>query len=64
LEVLVLGINPKNSWEMNVISHYWSNWFKEMGVKNFQTPNSTKYLRQADLPSELRNFIENFILEN
>ena len=56
LEVLVLGINPSknNPFEFDVIKTYWSNWFKEMGVKKFD-------IKQADLPSQLDEFINNFI---
>lgn len=61
LEVFVIGIAPKNSWELDVLNSYWSQWLREMGVKNFQDDNWSRYLRQADLPSEVDNLIQDFI---
>lgn len=63
LEVLVLGINPKNNWEQEVLEIYWEKWLKEMNVKNFGEIDSKKYLKKADLPSELNSFIESFIYQ-
>lgn len=58
LEILVLGVNPddKNPYEEDVIRAYWSKWFKEMNVKNFE-------IKQADLPSNMDKIIRNFILK-
>lgn len=61
LEVFVIGIRPENNWELDVLNTYWSNWLKEMGVKNFQDDNWGRYLKQADLPSEVDNLIQDFI---
>lgn len=57
LEVLVLGINAyKNSpYEEDVIRTYWTNWLTEMGVKRFA-------IKSADLPSNLDEVIQKFIL--
>ena len=58
LEVLVLGINPdiKNPYEEDVIYKYWSDWFDEMGVKNYEIKN-------ALIPSNMEKIIEGFILQ-
>jgi hypothetical protein len=61
LEVFVIGFAPKNSWELDVLNSYWSKWLKEMGVKNFQDDNWSRYLKKADLPSEVDNLIQDFI---
>ncbi len=61
LEVFVIGFAPKNRWELDVLNSYWSSWLKEMGVKNFQDDNWNRYLKQADLPSEIDNLIQNFM---
>ena len=61
LEVFVIGLAPKNSWELDVLNSYWSKWLKEMGVKNFQDENWGRYLKKADLPSEVDNLIQDFI---
>ncbi len=61
LEVFVIGLAPNKSWEIDVLNAYWSKWFRDMGVKNFQDDNWDTYLKQADLPSELNELIENFI---
>lgn len=57
LEILVLGINPSknNPYEEDVIKNYWSTWLKEMGVNNH-------LIRTSDLPSNLDEVIQNFIL--
>ncbi|QGK72722.1 hypothetical protein [Flavobacterium sp. SLB02] len=57
LEVLVLGINPdkKNPYEEKVIRAYWSKWFTEMKITNFEIKN-------ADLPSNMEKIIKDFIL--
>lgn len=61
LEVLVLGINPSekynNPYEFDILKTYWSNWFIEMGIKKFE-------IKQTDLPSNLDEFIQSFILKN
>ncbi|MFA8436804.1 MAG: hypothetical protein ACEPOZ_20040 [Marinifilaceae bacterium] len=59
LEVLVLGINPSrnNPYEEDVIKAYWENWLKEMGVQKF-------LLRTTDLPSNLDEVIQNFLLHS
>lgn len=58
LEILVLGINPdpKNPFEKEVIKKYWGNWLKEMNIQHFE-------LKEADLPSNLQNVINEFINE-
>lgn len=58
LEVLVLGINPvKGSpYEEDVIRTYWSKWFDEMKVKNYE-------IKQADLPTHMDKIIQDFILK-
>ncbi|MDO6854224.1 hypothetical protein Q4599_11595 [Cellulophaga lytica] len=58
LEVLVLGINAdkKNPYEEDVITAYWTKWFKEMNVKEFE-------MKQADLPSHMDQIIRSFILK-
>lgn len=61
LEVVVLGLNPKKHWEIDVLNSYWSKWLKDMGVKNFQGDNWSKYLKKADLPSSLDNLIQGMI---
>jgi hypothetical protein len=61
LEVMVIGINPEKNWELDVINSYWSNWLKGMGVANFKTGEPEKYLKQADLPADLNEVIQNFI---
>ncbi|MEP3211155.1 MAG: hypothetical protein ABJN95_18350 [Maribacter sp.] len=57
LEVLVLGINPdvKNPYEEDVIRMYWTKWLEDMNVKSFE-------IKQADLPSNMKKVIQNFIL--
>jgi hypothetical protein len=57
IEVLVLGINPykNNPYEEDVIRAFWEKWLGDMAV--------TKYsIKSADLPSNLDNVIQNFIL--
>ncbi|SDS57558.1 hypothetical protein SAMN05192545_1645 [Maribacter dokdonensis] len=57
LEVLVIGIeslNPKNPYAIDVMRTYWTNWFKEMGVKKFKIQN-------ADLASSVEKVIFEFI---
>lgn len=61
LEIYVIGIAPKHSWELDVLNHYWSNWFKEMGVKNFQDENWKSYLKEADLPANVEKAVAEFI---
>jgi hypothetical protein len=61
LEVFVIGLAPKNSWEIDVLNSYWSIWLKEMGVKNFQDESYSRYLKKADLPSEIDILIQDFI---
>jgi len=61
LEILVLGINPSkksnNPYELDVLKAYWGNWFKEMGIKKYE-------IKQSDLPSNLDEFIQSYILKN
>lgn len=59
LEVLVLGINPdvKNPYEEDVIRRYWAKWLTDMKVEDFE-------IKQADLPSNMRKVIKDFILKN
>ena len=56
LEVLVLGINPdpKNDFEEEVIRKYWSDWMENMNVKKYK-------IMKADLPSNMKRIIEDFI---
>lgn len=61
LEVMVIGLSPKNTWEMDVLNSFWAKWFKEMGVKNFQGTDVNKYLKKDDLPYEVENLIQDFI---
>lgn len=61
LEVFVVGLSPKRSWELDVLKAYWGQWLRDMGVKNFQSQNSNKYLKQADLPSQVDELIQEFI---
>lgn len=61
LEVYVIGIEPKQDWELDVIDNYWTNWLKRMGVKNFQGDHSEEYLKQAELPADLNRSIQGFI---
>lgn len=61
LEIYVIGIAPKQSWELDVINHYWSQWFKEMGVKNYQDSDWKSYFKDADLPANLDHAIKEFI---
>lgn len=57
VEILVLGINPSknNPYEEDVIKSYWNNWFDKMGVKKY-------LIRTTDLPSNLDEVIQDFIL--
>ncbi|HZK08587.1 MAG TPA: hypothetical protein VFC92_10350 [Bacteroidales bacterium] len=61
LEIFVIGFVPERSWELDVLNSYWSTWLKKMGVKNFQDDNWNRYLKQADLPSEIDNLIQDFM---
>ena len=63
LEVYLIGIAPKQSWEQDVLLHYWTNWFQAMGVKNFQDGNGIKYIKEADLPANIDNAIQEFIYQ-
>ncbi|MCX2681760.1 hypothetical protein OOZ15_17535 [Galbibacter sp. EGI 63066] len=57
IDILVLGINPNegNPYEAYIIKEYWSSWLTEMNVKRFEIKN-------ADLPSNLKTVIHEFIL--
>ncbi|WP_421945503.1 hypothetical protein [Pedobacter sp.] len=57
LEVLVLGINPSknNPFEEEVITQYWSDWFKSMGINKFN-------IKSAELPSDLDPVITKIII--
>lgn len=61
LEVVVIGLVPNHSWELDVLNSYWSEWFKAMGVSNFQDDNWNSYLKQPDLPSVIDNLIQDFM---
>lgn len=61
LEVYIIGIKPQESWHLDVINHYWANWMKNMGVKNFQNDHWAKYIKQSDLPANLNNNIQSFV---
>lgn len=63
LEVYIIGIAPKESWQLDVLNHYWINWLKEMGVKNFQGENAENFIKQTDLPANLDKTIKGFIYE-
>ena len=56
LEVIVIGINPSrsNPFEEQVINQFWSDWFKEMGIKTF-------YLNGAELPSDIDPLLQKII---
>lgn len=64
LEVYVIGLSPHESWELDVLNHYWSDWLKEMGVKNFQGEDSKQFLKKTDLPSNLDESIKEIIYSN
>lgn len=58
LEILVLGINPNtadNPYELDIIKKFWADWFDKMKVGRYE-------IKTADLPSNLDNIIQNFIL--
>ncbi len=59
LEILVLGINPdkKNPYEEDVIRKYWSDWFDDMKVNNYQ-------IKTAALPSYMDKIIKDYILKD
>ena len=63
LEIYLIGIAPKQSWEQDVLLHYWTNWFEKMGVNNFQDGKGIKYIKEADLPANLDNSIQEFIYQ-
>lgn len=63
LEIFVLGLDPKRSWEEDVLNDYWWNFFNGMKVKNFQVKGNYKFLRKADLPNELDEMIKSFIYD-
>lgn len=57
IEVLVLGIdseNDKNPYEIDVITKFWENWFKDMGVKKYK-------VKKTDLPSNMESVIKEFL---
>jgi len=57
IEILVLGIdseNNKNPYEVDVITKFWENWFKEMGVKKSK-------VKKTDLPSNMEVVINEFL---
>ncbi|WP_108866754.1 hypothetical protein [Aquimarina aquimarini] len=57
LEILVLGIDrheSKNSNAEEIISYYWSNWFKEMGAQKFK-------IKRTGKPAHLEKVIQDFI---
>ncbi|KAA1245871.1 hypothetical protein [Aquimarina sp. RZ0] len=52
LEVLVLGIHKNNNQNPNaeeIITHYWSQWFQEMGIDHYtiKSTDATVYLKEA-----------------
>lgn len=53
LKVLVIGINPQKGkpFEEDVIKKYWEDWFKQMGVTNFQ-------IKGVDLPTYMDTIIK------
>lgn len=57
LEVLVLGLdtkNPSNPYELDVLTAYWENWFKEMGIKKYK-------VKSSDIPSSVDKVIKDFL---
>ena len=57
LEVLVIGItsqNNENPYAQDIIEAYWSNWLKNMDVKNYK-------IKYAGLPSNIEKVISDFI---
>jgi hypothetical protein len=60
LEIIILGINPEEYWHYDLLNMYWSKWLNELEVENFKE-QGLKYLKKADLPSELNEFIQNYI---
>lgn len=63
LEIYLIGIAPKKSWKQDVLLRYWTNWFEDMGVKNFQDGNGKRYIKEADLPANIDNAIQEFICQ-
>lgn len=59
LEVLVLGINAYKTtpFEEDVIRKFWSKWLLEMGIVKYS-------LKTADIPTNLDDVIQEFILKN
>jgi hypothetical protein len=59
LEVLLLSFNPSknNPFEFNVLEYYWQSWLRQMKVKKCQ-------ILKADLPADLDETIQGFILNN
>ncbi len=58
LEILVLGINKhehKNPYAEDIIKYYWSQWFKEMGVKKYK-------IKSVDIPMHLKKVIQDFLI--
>lgn len=58
LEVLVLGIDKhehKNPYAEDIIKYYWSQWFKEMGIKKYK-------IKSVDIPTSLKKVIQDFII--
>lgn len=59
LKVIVLGLNPSpdNPYEEDVLKAFWGKWLTEMGVTDF-------LIKPADLPGNLDESIQKFILSN
>lgn len=57
LKVMVLGLNPsrKNPFDEYLLKLYWSKWFQEMGIKDYQ-------IHTSDLPINMNDIIADFIL--
>lgn len=53
LKILVIGINPQKGkpFEEDVIKKYWEDWFKQMGVTDFQ-------IKGIDLPTYMDTIIK------
>ena len=61
LEVLVIGIhseNDSNPYAQDIIQYYWSNWLKEMGVKE-----ENYKIKNAGIPANIEKVIFDFILK-
>jgi len=54
LNVLVLGIDPQEKEDFSILKKYWSKWFKEMKIKNYEFYESSDVTYIKDL---INNFL-------